>query len=200
MNLFFSVLTWISAAALTAGVAGCGGASERSLDESSAGAGGSSGSGGGAGSGGGGYGPLPPETGGESAGGVGGSVSGGAGGTAGSGGVAGLGGAAGTAEAGDAQPGEECKGTSGERTRGTCEAGSLCLVPYCEDSGICQRADRGECECGIWLDDRCVGEAACYCPSCGEGVGICLTNDEEAVMCADRRNAPFGDCPMGGPP
>jgi hypothetical protein len=94
-----------------------------------------------------------------------------------------------------ARPGELCSGTPSidpsRASQGSCELGAKCIVPTCDVRGACQSEARGQCVCGVVLDNRCSPGARCLCAACSENVGICANEEERRVLCGSNAAAIF---------
>jgi hypothetical protein len=78
-----------------------------------------------------------------------------------------------------------CYGTGGG---GTCAPISHCVQPCGPmqgSDGVCAFPQSGTCSCqgGAPTDDACANDAACICPSCGDGEGVCVTPPQKTSLC-----------------
>jgi hypothetical protein len=123
---------------------------------------------------------------------------------AGAGGVAGSGGRGGSPADASIEAGPDAcsapAGAAGEPCGcGACAGGAVCVSACAVGGGsrnVCTApaAQVGTCVCGVVLDDRCTGGASCICPVSCDGIALCLTAAQRAVLCAGPYAANFS-CP-----
>ncbi len=79
-----------------------------------------------------------------------------------------------------------------------CGAGSECLRPCGTGDpwriwGVCRFPASGTCDCasGAPTAVACATGAACVCPACGDGSGMCVTAPQRASLCFDYTVSPL---------
>lgn len=93
------------------------------------------------------------------------------------------------------EPGEACG------CDGTCAAGGQCIVvalqyPRRLSVSVCRSAAAGVCDCGLTYRDTCQSGFSCLCPVFTSPLdGICLTDEQKAVLCSGPLAESFS-CPI----